>query len=154
MHTQMKCSSPSCAPMASANVASHLPILAMFGDAVCTTDVLLQPHNDFPIHPFAHAVIDPDAGEAMECWDLLNNPKPRLIWTCSATNESGCLAQGVGKCITGTDTLQFINYKISHLINQATTLRPALFMNYNHRKKKLNAPVSWLGATSLTALAK
>ena len=66
--------------MATANAASQLPILASFSNSVCTT-VLFQPPENFPIHPFVHAVIDPDTGEAMEYCDLLTNPKTRPILT-------------------------------------------------------------------------
>ena len=107
----MKCSSPSSIPTAAANAASQLPIPATFSDTVCTTDILFQPPNEFPLHPVVHVVIDPDTGEAMEYHDLLTNPKTRPIWTHSAANEFGHLAQGVGKCITGMDMICFINYK-------------------------------------------
>ena len=60
---------------AAANAAYQMLILALFGDSVCTNDVLSQQPNDFPIHPFAHAVIDPDTGEAMEYCDLSTKPK-------------------------------------------------------------------------------
>ena len=103
--------SPTTSTMTTANAAAQLPIPAMFSDSTCTTNMLCQPPNDFPSHLFAHAVIDLDTGEAMEYHDLITNPKTRPTWTSSATNEFGCLTQGVGGCVMGTNTICFINYK-------------------------------------------
>ena len=57
----------------STNEAYQLTIPASIGGTVCINHVLSQQANDFPIHPFAHAIIDPDTSEAMEYHDLISN---------------------------------------------------------------------------------
>jgi hypothetical protein len=46
----------------------------------------------------------------MEYRELITNPKTKAIWTKSAANEFGRLAQGVGGRISGTNTIQFIKH--------------------------------------------
>ena len=50
--------------------------------------------------PFAHMVIDPVTGKAMEYCQLINRPATKDTWLRSLANEFGHLAQGVGgKCM-------------------------------------------------------
>ena len=62
------------------------------------------------MNPFAHAIIDPITGTSMEYRALITNPTTRDDWLHSAANEFGRCAQGVGKCIKGTDTIPFIRH--------------------------------------------
>jgi hypothetical protein len=39
---------------------------------------------------------------------MQDDPKHKTIWSKSAANEFGCLAQGVGGRVKGTDTIKFI----------------------------------------------
>jgi len=51
---------------------------------------------------------DKDTGEDLNYWQLLKDPKHAELWTHSAANEFGQLAQGVGTRIKGTNTIHFI----------------------------------------------
>ena len=136
------------------NAAAQLPIPAMFDDSICTTEMLCQPPNDFPSHPFAHEVINPDTSEAMEYHDRLTNQKqdqlePALLPMSLATSPRvlGDMSWVLTPFILSiTNTFNLINRVMLHM--------PMLFVNYGHRKKKSNTPISQLEATSLTTLAK
>ncbi len=56
----------------------------------------------------ACTVMDADTGKELTYRQLLNHPKYRKDWNISAANEFGRLAQGVGGCIEGSDTIRFI----------------------------------------------
>ena len=57
----------------------------------------------------AHSVLDHETGQLLEYCQLLKNPKFKEIWTRSAADEFGRLAQGIGGRIKGTDTIHFIH---------------------------------------------
>ncbi len=57
----------------------------------------------------AHSVLDQGTGQLLEYHQLLKNPKFKEIWTRSAADEFGRLAQGIGGRIKGTDTIHFIH---------------------------------------------
>ena len=57
----------------------------------------------------AHSVLDHETGQLLEYRQLLKNPKLKEIWTRSAEDEFGRLAQGIGGRIKGTDTICFIH---------------------------------------------
>jgi hypothetical protein len=72
--------------------------------------VLLETPHPTPLGPdwYATAVTHPETGKSMEYRELISNPATKEIWTKSAANEFGRLAQGVGGRINGTNTIQFI----------------------------------------------
>jgi hypothetical protein len=51
---------------------------------------------------------DEDAGEYLNYQQLIRNPKHRKIWSTSAADEFGRLAQGVGGRVNPTNTIFFI----------------------------------------------
>ncbi len=55
----------------------------------------------------ANSVIG-EGGKLLEYKQLIANPKTRAKWTHSYGNKSGCLAQGMPGCNTGTNTIIFI----------------------------------------------
>jgi len=57
----------------------------------------------------AHSVLDHETGQLLEYRQLLKNSKFKEIWTRSAADEFGRLAQGIGGRIKGTDTIRFIH---------------------------------------------
>jgi hypothetical protein len=59
----------------------------------------------------ALAVMDQDSGKMMTYCQLRKHPKFNKTWTTSSANEFGCLANGVGGRVKGTNTiLQFIKH--------------------------------------------
>jgi hypothetical protein len=58
--------------------------------------------------PFSNAVMHPTTGKEMSYQDLITNPDTKAVWTKSAANEFGCLAQGVSNRVKGTETIRFI----------------------------------------------
>ena len=46
-------------------------------------------------HEAAHSVLDHETGQLLKYRQLLKNPKFKEIWTRSATDEFGRLAQGI-----------------------------------------------------------
>ena len=67
--------------------------------------------DPFPLIQSANAVTDPDTGKQLEYKQLINHPNCHLCktWQHSSANEFGCLAQGVGGHIAGTETIRFIH---------------------------------------------
>jgi len=57
----------------------------------------------------AHSVLNHETGQLLEYRQLLKNPKFKEIWTRSAVDEFGRLAQGIGGRIKGTATICFIH---------------------------------------------
>ena len=57
----------------------------------------------------AHTVIDMETGQALKYQQLLRHPKFKDAWNTSTANEFGCLAQGVGGQVKGTNTIKFIS---------------------------------------------
>ena len=57
----------------------------------------------------AHSVLDHETVQLLEYRQLVKNPKFKEIWTRSAADEFGRLAQGIGGRIKGTDTIRFIH---------------------------------------------
>ena len=68
--------------------------------------------DPFPLIQSANSVTDPSTGKQLEYKQLINHPdsKFRQMWQRSSANEFGCLAQGVGGQIEGTDTIKFLQY--------------------------------------------
>jgi hypothetical protein len=60
-------------------------------------------------HKAAHSVLNQETGQLLEYHQLLKNPKFKEIWTRSAADEFGRLAQGIGGRIKGTDTIRCIH---------------------------------------------
>jgi hypothetical protein len=58
--------------------------------------------------PLANSVIHPITGKSMEYRQLITDPETKAVWTRSAANEIGRLAQGVGNRMKGTNTIRFI----------------------------------------------
>jgi hypothetical protein len=56
----------------------------------------------------AQAIFDEESGEMLKYRKLITHPKYREVWTHSSANEFGCLAQGVGSRIEGTNTILFV----------------------------------------------
>ena len=58
-----------------------------------------------------NAIVDPDTGKQLEYRHLIRHNRADIkeTWNRSAANEFGCLAQGVGGRIEGTDTIFFIH---------------------------------------------
>jgi hypothetical protein len=48
-----------------------------------------------------------ETGEYLKYRQLIRDPKHKEVWSKSAANEFGQLAQGVGGRVKGTDTIQF-----------------------------------------------
>jgi hypothetical protein len=57
---------------------------------------------------FMNAVMHPTSGKPMTYRELIKDPLTKTEWELSSANEFGCLAQGVGGCIKGTNTICFI----------------------------------------------
>jgi hypothetical protein len=57
----------------------------------------------------ALAVTEKDTGRLLNYQQLICNPKYKTVWNLLAANEFGCLAQGVGNPIKGTNTIKFIH---------------------------------------------
>ena len=56
-----------------------------------------------------HSVLDQETGQLLEYRTLLKHPRFKEVWSRSAADEFGRLAQGIGGRIKGTDTIQFIH---------------------------------------------
>jgi hypothetical protein len=52
-------------------------------------------------------VHDKETGEYLNYRQLIQDPKHKEVWSKSAANEFGQLAEGVGGRVKGTDTMQF-----------------------------------------------
>jgi hypothetical protein len=65
---------------------------------------------DKEVHP-ALAVMDKDMGRLLNYRQLLQHPDYQETWTKSSANEFGCLANGVGGCVKGTNMIKFIRKK-------------------------------------------
>jgi hypothetical protein len=63
----------------------------------------------------AHSVLDHETGQLLEYRQLLKNPKFKEIWTRSAADEFGRLAQGIGGRIKGTNTIRFIHKQETYI---------------------------------------
>ena len=66
--------------------------------------------DPFPLIQSANSVTDPSTGKQLEYKQLINHPDRKFhqMWQRSSANEFGCLAQGVGGQIEGTDTIKFL----------------------------------------------
>jgi hypothetical protein len=62
----------------------------------------------------------PVTGKPMEYRQLITDPSTCIAWKTSAANEFGRLAQGVGGCVKGTDTIHFIPHHEMPASRQAT----------------------------------
>jgi hypothetical protein len=60
-------------------------------------------------HGSAHTVVDMETSKVFEYRHLLWYLGFKDAWNHSATNKLGCLAQGVGECIKGTNRIEFIH---------------------------------------------
>ncbi len=57
----------------------------------------------------AHAIFDKESGKLLKYRALLTHPKYHEAWMHLSANKFGCLAQGVGTRIKGTNTIFFIS---------------------------------------------
>jgi hypothetical protein len=57
----------------------------------------------------ALAVMEKDTGRLLNYQQLICNPKYKKAWNLLAANKFGCLAQGVGYRIKGTNRVKFIH---------------------------------------------
>jgi hypothetical protein len=57
----------------------------------------------------AHSVLDQETGQLLEYRTLLKHPRFKEVWSRSAADEFGRLAQGIGGRVKGTDTIRFIH---------------------------------------------
>ena len=63
------------------------------------------------LHAFLHQanpVYNPKTGKEMEYCHLIQHPNCKHMWAKSFANKLGCVAQGVGNRIEGTNTITFI----------------------------------------------
>jgi hypothetical protein len=74
---------------------------------------------------YANSAPDPETGKSMEYCELITNLKTKAIWSHSAANKFGRLAQGVGGRINGTNIIHFIHH---HEVPQDKTLTYACFV--------------------------
>jgi hypothetical protein len=65
--------------------------------------------NPRPAEEYANEIFNEDMGKLMKYRQLITHPKYREVWFHSSANEFGRLAQGVGGCIQGTNTIFFIH---------------------------------------------
>jgi hypothetical protein len=72
-------------------------------------DTIIKP-TTFNFQHWAHAIIDPDTGAAMEYRHLIKSSRHKIVWTRSFANELGRLTQGVGGRETGTNTCFYIRH--------------------------------------------
>ena len=56
----------------------------------------------------ALVVMDPETGKVLNYWQLMQNAKHKETWSKSSAKEFRRLANGVGGCIKGTNTIKFI----------------------------------------------
>ena len=57
----------------------------------------------------ANTVLDHETGELLEYRRLLKHPRFKEVWTKSAADEFGRLANGIGGQIKGTNIIEFIH---------------------------------------------
>ncbi len=57
----------------------------------------------------ANKIFDEESGKYLKYWQLLAHPNYKEVWSHLSANEFGCLAQGVGSRIKGTDTIFFVS---------------------------------------------
>jgi hypothetical protein len=57
----------------------------------------------------ALAVMDKETGRLLNYQQLMRSPKHKKAWSTLAANKFGCLAQGVGGQIKGTNKIKFIH---------------------------------------------
>ncbi len=57
----------------------------------------------------AQLICDNQTGEYLNYRQLIREPKHKEVWSTSAANEFGHLAQGVGGRVKGTNTIFFIH---------------------------------------------
>jgi hypothetical protein len=60
---------------------------------------------------YAFAVMDKDMGRLLNYHQLLQHPDCQEAWTKSSANKFGCLANGLGGHVKGTNTIKFIHKK-------------------------------------------
>jgi hypothetical protein len=71
---------------------------------------LLHDHTPPPVPPhYAHSVVDPETGTAMEYRHLIQKDDQKKDWEHSFANELGRLAQGIKGRVKHTDTIFFIS---------------------------------------------
>jgi hypothetical protein len=57
----------------------------------------------------ALVVMEKDTGQLLNYQQLIRSPKYKKAWNLLAANKFGCLTQGVGNRIKGTNTIKFIH---------------------------------------------
>jgi hypothetical protein len=67
-------------------------------------------HQNIPM-PMNNSVINEDTGASLEYRHLIKNTSTFTIWNKAAANEFGRLAQSVGDCIEGSNTICFIPHQ-------------------------------------------
>ena len=80
------------------------------------------------------AGMEKETGKLLNYRQLMRHPKYKKVWSTSAANEFGWLAQGVGGWIKGTNTISFIH---QHKVPQ-TRLKDVTYGQffYNKQPKK------------------
>jgi hypothetical protein len=78
-----------------------MPSPAAASDIYMTTNAYSIPMANAVLHPVTCAVMSYDK--------RITDPATKAMWTRSAANKFGQLAQGVGGRITGTNTIKFIS---------------------------------------------
>lgn len=63
------------------------------------------------INHTCNSIIEQHTGRVLEYKDLMKDKSSKEIWQKSFSNELGRLAQGIGKIISGTNTIIFVEYK-------------------------------------------
>jgi hypothetical protein len=107
--------------------------------------VIPTPTTATPSARWANAIINPGTRASMEHPCLIKSPKHKTKWTHSLANEFGSLAQGMGGCIAGANTIFFICHdqkcqkiavKTSHVATSVSTIP-------TESRKRTQLPDSW-----------
>lgn len=115
--------------------ANHIHTIIPDTEGIPITKPLVIDNIGSTTH-WANAIIDKDTGAAMEYRHLMKSAKHRPTWTRSFANELGRLAQGVGKRIKGTNTIQFISKHEIPQDRQKDVTYGRLCVDYRPQKKE------------------
>jgi hypothetical protein len=98
-------------------------------------DTHIKP-TTFNFQHWAHAIIDPDTGAAMEFRHLIKSSRQQIVWTRSFANELGRLTQGVGGRETGTNTCLYIRHEQIPPDRRGDVTYERICVDYRPQKKE------------------
>jgi hypothetical protein len=110
---------------------------------------ILEPTDETTMHHWANVIVDPDTGASMEYQHLSKSPKHQQAWIQSFANELGCLAQGIGGCKTGTNTVYFIPHDKVPPDRQCDVTYVQICVNYCPHKTEPNCTRLTMGGGDL-----